>query len=441
MSSLGSYTFRKYTQANWILVDQALVSGANFVTTVLLARYMSIEEFGWFSFFWIELMFIRGLQSALIVAPMLSIGPKIPTKDTCAYFTGLFIQQIVIAIAACALTALGTQGAAWIFGDSIGYEVVFPLATLVLMDQLQDFFRRSFIAQRREKLAFINDCTNYLGRLLGLATVLQLWESSLLPYVLWSMAIASGVSATHGLCSMGSMEWSRHLFKEVTARHWMFSKWLVASALFEVIVANVYSIVAGAVLGVTALGVIRASANVLGPAQVLQQALNNLLPVQASQRYARDGKDALKTYLLRSIVMGAGTTVVFATIACATPEFWLTLLYGEKYLGYEYMVYWQAIIYIVASVLVSLRAGFRALECTRPLFLSVCVQDVFAIVSAYPLALWFHLPGTMFGHLWSQLIPLFILSMMLSNQLRSSGQGKTNCLRVERTTYTSRGLK
>jgi hypothetical protein len=39
---------KRYRHVNWALADQAMLSGVNFLTVVLLARALGIEEFGRF---------------------------------------------------------------------------------------------------------------------------------------------------------------------------------------------------------------------------------------------------------------------------------------------------------------------------------------------------------------------------------------------------------
>ena len=41
-----------------VLLDQALVSGVNFLVAVLLARLLGIEKFGLYTFGWMWVMFI-----------------------------------------------------------------------------------------------------------------------------------------------------------------------------------------------------------------------------------------------------------------------------------------------------------------------------------------------------------------------------------------------
>jgi hypothetical protein len=52
----------------------------------MLARFMGLREFGIFVLAWMSVVFVNSLQTALIVAPMTSIGPKQREEDRPSYF-------------------------------------------------------------------------------------------------------------------------------------------------------------------------------------------------------------------------------------------------------------------------------------------------------------------------------------------------------------------
>ena len=60
----------------WPVADQAVVSGTNFLTNVMLIRFMGLREFGVFALAWMSILFVNSLQNALIVAPMMSISAQ-----------------------------------------------------------------------------------------------------------------------------------------------------------------------------------------------------------------------------------------------------------------------------------------------------------------------------------------------------------------------------
>lgn len=417
MIKRGLRFVRRYGHVNWTMLDQVVVSAANFAVTVLLARYLEMEEFGWFTLFWLEVFYIRALQGALVVSPMLSIGPKYAAEAKGAYFGAVLIQHLGIAAIATFFLTLGM----WVAGHYVDRladsHLIFGLAAFALADQLQDFSRKSFFAQNRQRIAFFCDALCYGSRLLGLGIAMRSEEVSLFQ-ILWVMAVPSGLFALVGLRLLGGWKWDRRTFKDVMKRHWGFSKWVAVGAVLEGIVGNFYALVASTLLGITALGVIRASESVLGPAQVLHQGLCNLVPVQASRHYSQGGSRGLRAYLRKASLLGGGATVCIALIACAQPEFWLGLLYGEKFNQYAYMVYWQGFWFIAISLALPLQAGLRAIEDTRPLFISTVIQDAVAFIFAYPLVKWFGLSGMMVTRLCADTLAILVLGKQLSRRLR-----------------------
>jgi len=66
----------------WALTDQAVVSATNFLTNVMLLRFMGLREFGVFILAWMSVQFVNSLQTALIIAPMMSISLPLPCDSS-----------------------------------------------------------------------------------------------------------------------------------------------------------------------------------------------------------------------------------------------------------------------------------------------------------------------------------------------------------------------
>jgi len=98
--------WRRYSHVNWALADQALISGINFAMGILLARFMGIEEFGLFAMAWLFIEFAGIFQQAIIVMPMMSIGPKQTKADMAGYLGATVLQQFAfLAVVIVCLTA------------------------------------------------------------------------------------------------------------------------------------------------------------------------------------------------------------------------------------------------------------------------------------------------------------------------------------------------
>ncbi|MDH5414420.1 MAG: hypothetical protein OEW87_09810, partial [Flavobacteriaceae bacterium] len=129
---------------NWILADQALVSGVNFVTGLVLARYLGIEDFGVFTLCWMSILFLHGLQYALIVSPMMSIGPKISDTKMSLYTTVMsthVLSFLVICffVLFCGLQIIGMIYSKW-DAASLGGAVAFSAVTFLLQDYVKRFY-------------------------------------------------------------------------------------------------------------------------------------------------------------------------------------------------------------------------------------------------------------------------------------------------------------
>ena len=76
MIQTATALMRRHSHINWALLDQTMVSGINFLTGILLARYLGIEEFGRFTLAWMSVQVVNSIQHALNNFSMKSIGPK-----------------------------------------------------------------------------------------------------------------------------------------------------------------------------------------------------------------------------------------------------------------------------------------------------------------------------------------------------------------------------
>ena len=110
-----------------------------------------------------------------------------------------------------------------------------------------------------------------------------------------------------------------------TLRHWQFGRWLAASKAMEWASGSLFLVAAGVLLGAGAVGALRAAQTLLGVTHILFQGLENIVPVQAAQRYHEDGLRALLRYLRRSGALLLAATAGVALVLAAAPEFWLDL--------------------------------------------------------------------------------------------------------------------
>ncbi len=374
----------RHSRVNWALADQSLVSGANFFTTIVLVRYLGIDEFGRFTLAWMAVLFASSLQHALVNMPMMSIGPKQAEAEAPQYYGAVFAQQIVFAALSCTLLWLGTSVSGAVFPAWEIEGLALPLAFAAFAFQMQDFLRRYFFTRGRAKAAVATDAISYLGQLLLLVSLLLLLDLRSAG-VLWIIGATSAAGAIWALFEIERPRWNSAVFSRVLARHWRFARWLTASALMRWMSGNFFVIVAAAVLGSPAAGAMKAAQNIVGALHVLFFGMENVIPIRAAEIHGEQQPGRFTAYIVKvGLGLGAATFAVCAVLALFSEPI-LDLLYGHLYVDAVWVLRWLCVAYFISSLSLALRHGLRALERTVHVFASNAIATAASLLVVFPL--------------------------------------------------------
>jgi O-antigen/teichoic acid export membrane protein len=387
----------------WALTDQSIVSATNFLTNLMLVRFMGLREFGVFALAWMCVQFVNSLQSALIVAPMMSIGPKQEEKDKPFYFGAVVFQELVFVFFCFVLVLVALKSSSSFFPHANLQRLALPLAVSAFAYQMQDFIRRYFFTIRQSRCALADDALSYLPQLVILFLLYKAGQLNSAT-TLWVMAGTSLLGAVAGWFWMEPIKLNRKWITDVSLRHWKISRWLGASSLLQWTSGNLFVLAAPVYYGAAAVGALRASQNLMGVTHVWFQGLDNVVPVETARRLRQGGAHSMLAYTRSVLLKWGGLTLLFAIVVAVAPGFWLRLVYGPQMFQYGYVLRLYALLYVIIFVGGPLRAGLQAMEFTAPIFWSYLAMTAFAFVFAVPAAKWLGLFGTMLGLLGVQVL-------------------------------------
>ena len=83
---------REKTIINFI--DQGMVSGVNFITGLLLARYLGVEGYGQFVLVNAIVLFFSGIQIALVVSSMMVKAPSLDNNERAIYLNSVVVVNL-----------------------------------------------------------------------------------------------------------------------------------------------------------------------------------------------------------------------------------------------------------------------------------------------------------------------------------------------------------
>jgi O-antigen/teichoic acid export membrane protein len=402
---------------SWAMADQAVVSGTNFLTNVMLARFMGLSEFGVFTLAWMSVLFVNSLQYALIVAPMMSIGPQQEEKDRPSYFGAVLLQEIILVSLCFVLVFAALKGANSLIHHRDLQRLALPLAVSALAYQLQDFLRRYFFTTRRNRYALADDALSYLTQLPILFLLHKAGHLNSAT-ALWTMAGTSLLALVPGWFWIEPLVFHWERVKAVSRRHWRFSRWLGGSAVLQWISSNLFLIAAPVYYGPAAAGALKASQNLMGVTHVWFQALQNVVPVESARRLREGGVHSMLSYIRSILLRWGGLTLLFAITMAVAPGFWLRLMYGPEAAQYGYVLRLFALYYVMSFVGSPLCAGLQAMEFTVPIFWSYLAMAAFSVAFALPLAKRLGLTGAMVGLVATQVVFQGIVGVALFVQSR-----------------------
>ena len=407
----------------WALADQSVVSATNFLTNVILARFMGLREFGIFALAWMSVLFVNSIQYALVVSPMMSVGPKQEKEARSSYYGAVLLQELVLVSVCFVVVYAGLR----LVGDHIrhvdvGYLAI-PLAISAFAYQAQDFFRRYFFATMQGRRAFLDDALSYLTQLPILVVLHRIHRLNSVT-ALWAMAGTSLLGLVVGWLWYERVTFHRTRIKSVITQHWKIARWLTASAILQWTSGNLFVVAAPVYYGAAAAGVLKASQNLMGATHIWFQGLDNVVPPEAARRLHEGGVRRMLAYVRSVLFKWGGLTLVFALVMGAAPSFWLRLIYGPQMAQYGYVLRLYALFYVLFFVGGPLRAGLLALEFTAPVFWSYLAMTVFSVSLSFPMAKWLRLDGVMIGLLGTQVIFQGIVATALiarSRRVQESG--------------------
>lgn len=393
------------------VADQALVSACNFATTIVLAHALGLEAFGLFSTAWIAVLLTISLQLGLVVCPMISIGPALRGEAGHAYYGIVLVHEA--AFLTLAATAVGT-GIALAFGER---SLALATGSACAAHLAQDFSRRYLFARGRPQVVLGIDALN---QGIKLAALISFSRAQMLSPSL-ALAVIAAAAALSCLCAVpfrGALAWRAAEFREASGRQWRSGRWLVLTGLMQWLSGYGGLLIAGALLGVTLIGVLRAAQSILGILNLIRDALENIVPPIAGRALARRGLDGLLPVIVATAAIGFAGGLGTTALLALTGQSLLAAAFGPGMAAYAWVVAWYALLFPVSLVSFAQTCAFRALERTGAVFAATAMAAALNLALVYPAVRGFGIEGLLAVTIATEVLVCLVLAGLLRRALR-----------------------
>jgi O-antigen/teichoic acid export membrane protein len=400
----------------WGVADQALVSGVNFLTIILLARSVAPADFGYFVLAFTILQTAGTLQASLITRPHNVLGAVRHGPEYADYSTTAAALQVGFA-ATLALIVAASSGLAYAAGFSQA-SLFLALAPALVAWQLQELGRRMLYTEGRLAAAFANDVVSYGGQAFALVL---LWQLDLLTGVraLLTLAAAFAVGAAIVAWQLRATL-SGRLDRSALSANWHFGKWLGVAEVGQWFSTQFYIYLAAVVVGAVASAALKAAQTLLGPISVFLTFVTAYLPILLARELESSG--SIRRMVRRSVTAIMPVVVPYCVVIGLLAKPALELVYGSEYGGYADVVQLFAVYYVLLAFSTVAIAALSARQLTREVFVGQAAGAALSLAIGWLLLRELGPAGGVVGMLlsWVLAMAFFVRALQAAPEGRST---------------------
>jgi O-antigen/teichoic acid export membrane protein len=386
---INRFSRRAMRAGAFALADQSLISGANFITTIVAARVLGPAAFGLFALHYLIMEFVESLQSSLITSPLTTISASKSGDEYPRYISSAAFMQGALAIAGAALFLAVAAVIYWFSAATA--SMLLALAVAATAFQMQEFARRVLYAEARVGTVLINDGLVHGLRiiLLGLLLIGVGVTVERLFLILGIAYLAGTFLGFWSIRDALTLKFDRGVVRE----HWQFGNWLCASRVLHGVPNYATAALLASVLSIGAYGAYRACVGLVeGATNLPVRALNSVLQPQLA-RDAQYGPQRVWRIMLPIIVLSGMAFSLFAVPLVVLREPLIGLIFGPEYVPFDSVMVLLALIPLVKLQVTILSNAFLAFRLTKTIFMQSVVGSVVGITLGGITFLLFGLPA------------------------------------------------
>ena len=418
--SLTAQNRKRVEKLGLAVTDQLLFSGSNFIVSILLARWMSYDTYGTFSFTYSVFMLLASVHNSLLLEPYTVIGSS-EHRFHLKTYAHRNAQLNLLWTAAVSGVSLVVAAAAFLAGHQMLGESLVGLSLAQGAILYFWYVRRKWYVNQKIGRYLIGTTVYLIAQL---AFVWGLQQAALLTPLTAFLGVAAAALLASAAARLSSEESDvepepvnlRNIIKE----NWTYGKWVLLASVLFWLTGQGYNVLTGSLLTLSDTAGLKALQNLVNPIIQVLAAFNLVFLPWISRHHAENGLGASNKYFLLYaffVTLAALAYWIFLVVFSA-PVF--DLLYRGQYKEYIYLLPILAVIPIVSALSASWALGLRVLRQTRLLFWVDSVGAVFTITFGVLLVSQYGLGGAVVGSAVSSVSRLPVLAFLWRRATREN---------------------
>ncbi len=405
------------------IADQGLISGSNFLLSILLARWLGAEQYGAYAVAFGIFVLLSLVYQSLVLEPMAVFGGSSYRDSLRSYLKTLSRIHFVISLSLVVVfgaTALVIQefGKQPVLAAAFAGVTIASPCVLVLFLARRTFYLEFspaasaagsllycalmmaglFIAYHRGALSTFSAFV-----LIGIAAA---FTSLLLWIRLRFMLPKGGVGPTLG---------------EAWRRHWGYGRWALATCVVGWIPAYIYYPILSSFSGMAQSGQLKALMNLTLPFEQTKAALSMLFLPYAARMVAQKGKAGAWAVTGQMTLLGFAGAIAYWGILLPFRGPVFQLMYSGKYTEVMNLLPLVAFGQIFWSAAYGPAVALRGMEAPELVFRAFTVAMIASLVVGIPATWFWGLQGAIWGSNLADVTSLVMVFVVVRRKLNGSG--------------------
>jgi len=404
------------------ILDQAVFAGSNFAISILLARWLSPEQYGMYAVAFAVLLFLLNFQQALVLEPMLVFGSSVYRGCLQGYLKALLSlhlgMSLVMVLGLCVAAAVASKlGQANGLPDAL-IGVAFAAPTVLLLWLAKRIFYLKLSPAPSAGAALLY-CALTMG---GLALVYKHKQlSPLSAFLLMGLGAfaASIVLLSYLRLRLSSSQLTPSL-RDSWRRHWRYGRWALGANAMMWIPINAFYPLLSRFSGMAQAGELKALMNFAAPMLQACAALHTLMLPYASRVLEDRGTPGVSIVVRRMTLL---------CVSCAVP-YWVVLLlfkgpafrvlYAGRYTEVAYLLPIVAVASVAGSAFFGPTIVLRSMELPGLIFASVSFSSCISIAIGIPLTRAWGIGGAVWSIALSEALAFVAAFVLVRRKTRRS---------------------
>lgn len=424
---IDAETFRKKLipwagKGGLAITDQGLISGSNFLISILLARWLGAEQYGAYAIAFGVFVLLSLVYPALVLEPMAVFGGSSYRNSLRGYLGTLLRIHLTISVSlvivfgtsAFVIKEFSHQGA--LAGAMAGVTIASPCVLVFWL------VRRTFY------LGF-SPAESAAGSLIYCVLVL----ASL--FVAYQRGLLSTFTA-FVLIALGALVSSIPLWLRLRKRlppgepgpelgvawrrHWGYGRWALAGCIVGWIPAYIYYPLLSSFTGMAASGQLKALMNLTLPFEQTKAALSMLFLPYAARVVAQKGKTGAWAVTGQMTLLAFAGAIAYWALVLPLRGPIFHLMYAGKYMEVMNLLPLVAFGQIFWSAAYGPGIALRAMESPDSAFKALAVAMIVSLVVGIPATWLWGLQGAIWGSNLADVTSLIMVFVMVRRKLNST---------------------